>query len=150
MSGNVHEIESNLLDYIEGLLPDERQIHFSTGTKSECFFINPNEMVRLVEDFIETYYSSCVTYEPLFNRVSRYQCINEVYRMFGQDLTGCSEHKAEPLFYEPITLPTNLGLSSNMYFPNNQIEYETNLGNSYYVDHITEMQGYRDEDDNME
>ena len=150
VNGNVHEIELTLLNYLESISPDKRQIHFSTGTKSECFRINPNEMERLVEAFIETRYSSCVTYEPLFNRLSRYQCINEVYRVFKKCMTPCPEQKLEPWFDNSTTIPSNLGLSRNMYFSNNQIEYETDLGDNHFVDNETGMQGYRYEDGSVE
>ena len=51
--GDVHEIETKLLNRVESIFSDRRLLHFSTGSKSECFFLNPNEITYVVEDFIE-------------------------------------------------------------------------------------------------
>ncbi|CAA0113615.1 Uncharacterised protein [BD1-7 clade bacterium] len=126
-SGDVHEIEKKLLGYIEGLPDVERQRHFSTGNKSECFFVSPDEMVGIVECFIERFYGSSVYYEnSLHGGMSRYQ-LND------------SARKEQ----------TSLGLSSSSYFTGNNEVYETDLGDGYFVDHGTGMEGWRDEDGNV-
>lgn len=175
--GDVHEIETKLLNHLESISPNKRLVHFSTGSQSECFFVNPNEMTHIAEAFIEDQYSSCVFYADLPDRpISRYQCQQEVYRRFEKSniLYGLNEsitcpfnenipygfdQNVDPTLSEdaefwldesPAGLPNNLELSCNSYFPGNQIEYETDLGDGYFVDHSTGMHGYRYEDGSVE
>ncbi|HCG7104089.1 TPA: hypothetical protein NJ322_005034 [Vibrio parahaemolyticus] len=143
ISGDVHKIESELLDYIESQQDVERLRHFSTGSKSECFLINPSDMVNLVETFIERNYSSCVTYETLFDGICRYQCDDSVFRMFDNSLASWQRQP-------PTSAPASLGLSQKKYFSGNQVEREADLGDGHFVDFETGMEGYRDEDDNIE
>lgn len=134
--GMVHEIESELLDYIERIERIERQNHFSTGNKSECFLINPYDMTHIVESFIEKEYGSYVTYEThLDGEMSRYQCDDEIYLSFSNNLPETSTKKS-------------LRLSNDQYFTGNKVEYETDLGNGHFVCHITGRQGWRDEEGN--
>ncbi|MGJ7261953.1 hypothetical protein [Morganella morganii] len=149
IDGNVHAIEERLLNYIESLEGVERQNHISTGSKSECFFVNPFIMNGWVEYFIERYYPSSVYYENLINGLSHYQCPEDVYRSFDPDFTPplvlpdwCNEL--------PKSLPSNFNLSKGNYFSSNNVEYEVDLGSGYFLDLETGMQGYRDEDGNVE
>ncbi|EJL6392472.1 hypothetical protein NMR79_003930 [Vibrio vulnificus] len=119
--GDIHKIESELLDYIENQLHVTRLYHRSTGSKSECFELAPDEMVGIVETFIEDHYASSVTYEnALHGYMSRYE--------------RNSENKK----------------SRNSYFSGNNETYETDLGGGHFLDHETGMEGYRDEDGNVE
>ncbi|PLT22447.1 hypothetical protein [Psychrobacter sp. MES7-P7E] len=175
--GDVHEIETKLLNRVESIFSDRRLLHFSTGSKSECFFLNPNEITYVVEDFIEEQYSSCVFYEDLpHTPISRYQCDPHVYRMFEKSNTsfGLGQNSThlfndnmgygvgqniDPSLDEDIEFwhdktptdpPNNLGLSRNNYFSGNQIQHETDLGDGNFVDHSTGMHGYRYEDGSVE
>ncbi|EOW0803197.1 hypothetical protein ACN2MB_004212 [Vibrio parahaemolyticus] len=141
--GNVHQIETELLEYIESQPGIDRLKHFSTGSKSECFHVNPNDMISLVETFIERNYPSCITYETLFDGISRYQCDDNVFRMFNNNLASWQRQP-------PTSAPTSLGLSNKKYFSGNQVEREADLGDGHFVDFETGMQGYRDEDGNIE
>lgn len=151
VNGNVHEIERNLLNYLEFEEGVERQYHFSTGSKSECFLINPLEMSWLVESFIERHYSSCVAYETLYDGISRYQCPSQTFWIFDPEFKNYQESDL-PSWCDQDIAPTsdNLNLSYNQYFTGNQVEYETDLGNGYFIDHETGMEGYRDEDGNID
>lgn len=145
--GDVHEIEYNLLTHLESQPDIQRVIHFSTGSKSECFLVHPEDVTNLVESFIERHYSSCVTYEILFDGISRYQCADWVYRKFERYQKPSLELPSwceEP----PAPLPSNLSLSAGNYFTGNQIECEADLGGGYFVDFESGLQGYRDEDGN--
>lgn len=175
--GDVHEIETKLLNHLELIFPNRRQPHFSTGSQSECFLVNPNEMTYMVEAFIEDQYSSCVCYEDLpFRPISRYQCDPEVYRMFEKSNTsyGLDQHSTNPpneniaygfeqnidpsfgedtefwLDKPPTDPPNNLGLSRNNYFSGNQIEHETDLGGGLFLDHSTGRQYYVHENGTVE
>ncbi len=44
IDGDVHEIESNLLVYLESQPGVKRIRHLSTGSKSECFSVHPEEV----------------------------------------------------------------------------------------------------------
>lgn len=137
--GLVHEIESKLLDYLDAIADIERQYHFSTGNKSECFFINPFDMAYIVEEFIKKYYSSYVTYEnTLDGEISRYQCDDDLYWGFDPSLNSV-----------PANFPkNNLGLSEKKYFTGNTVTCETDLGDGHFHCHRTNRQGWRDEDGN--
>lgn len=177
VKGDVHEIETKLLNHLEFIFPNRRQPHFSTGSQSECFLVNPNEMTYVVEAFIEDQYSSCVRYEYLpFRPISRYQCDPYIYRMFEKSNTSSGlgqnsihsfngnmaygfEQNIKPSLDEdkefwhdkpPNYPPNNLGLSRKNYFSGNQIEHETDLGDGYFLDHDTGMQFYRHEDGTQE
>lgn len=141
VNGDVHQIESNLLGYLESLPNVERLNHFSTGSKSECFLLNPYDMNYLVESFLNINHSSCVPFDNLINEMSRYQCDNTVYEMFITPPGSNQQQKA---------IPHNLSLSSSHYFTGNQVEHEADLGNGYFVDFETGRQGYRDEYGNIE
>ncbi|WP_345870879.1 hypothetical protein [Shewanella algae] len=147
--GDVHKIEEELLNHIESLDNTLRINHISTGSKSECFRVNPVKMIYLVESFIENNYKSSVYYDNLTNGLSRYQCDDQLYRLFDHD--SVSSCKMFEWFNEPEkTLPDNLNLSKNNYFTGNKVEYEINLGSGYFLDYKSGMQGYRDEDGNIE
>ncbi|HIF9180789.1 TPA: hypothetical protein ACX6QL_001841 [Photobacterium damselae] len=119
--GNVHEIESNLLKYLESE-GFERIVHFSTGNKSECFWQNPDYMEGIVEDFIERNYGSCVSYEnSLHGYMSRYQCRDDIRRFYVDETHPPSK-----------TQPNTLNQSS--YFTGNQEIYEIDLGDGHYLD----------------
>lgn len=126
-NGNVHKIELELLEHIENLPNVERQIHLSTGSKSECFLVSPSEMVSIVECFMERFYPSSVHYEnSLHGGMSRYE-----------------------LNKKAIKENASLGLSSSSYFSGNNEVYESDLGDGRFIDHETGMEGYRDEDGNI-
>lgn len=146
---NVHAIEESLLNYIESLEGVVRQNHISTGSKSECFFVNPFIISNLAESFIERYFPSSVYYESLVNGLSRYECPEDVYRSFDPDFTPplvmpdwCNE--------PPKSLPDNFNLSKDNYFTGNNVENEVDLGDGVFIDLETGMQGYRDENGNVE
>ncbi|QLR79525.1 hypothetical protein HV336_22815 [Citrobacter freundii] len=149
ISGDVHKIEEELLNYIESLDDVVRQNHISTGSKSECFFVNPFVMSCLVESFIENDYPSSVYYDNLSNGLMRYQCDNQLYRLF--DPYPASSLDISDWFDKPKkTLPDNLKLSKRKYFSGNKVEHEVDLGHGYFLDLATGMQGYRDENGNIE
>ncbi len=145
MSGDVHEIESMLKIHLGNLPGVEVINHFSTGTASECFLVNPKHMTDLVESFINAFYSSSVAFEPLTNQLQRFEVEYDVfdqYKQYDQNL---------PPWCQVSTLPPkNLNMTGNKYFPGNLVEYESDLGDGYFVDNETGMQGYRDEDGNVE
>ncbi|WP_414618480.1 hypothetical protein [Serratia liquefaciens] len=148
INGDVHEIEENLLNHVECLDGIVRQKHISTGSNSECFFVNPFEMSFLVESFIERNYPSSVYYD-LVDGLIRYQCDGRVYRYFDPYPTPTLD--IPDWFNEPKTpLPENLNLSKSNYFPGNNIVHEIDLGGGVFLDIATGMQGYRDEDGNVE
>ncbi|ANW40357.1 hypothetical protein K3E25_002887 [Escherichia coli] len=147
IDGDVHEIESNLLVYLESQPGVKRIRHLSTGSKSECFSVHPEEVACLVESFINNHYPSCVTHEFLFDGISRYQCPKDLYNNFNRHQKP--DEKLPSWCEEPSThLPNNLNMSSEKYFTSNQVEHEADLGNGYFVDYLTGLQGYRDEDGN--
>lgn len=122
--GNVHEIEKNLLSYLSEQPNLGRLVHFSTGNLSECFWLNPEQMTYLVEDFIERNYGSCVTYEnSLHGYMSRYQCRDDIRRYY---------ESTKPQSFSS-TPPSN-SLNSSNYFTGNQEEYEIDLGGGHYLD----------------
>lgn len=124
VQGNVHEIESRLLEYLSTKPDLERFVHFSTGNLSECFRIKPNQMTFLAEEFIDKYYCSCVTYEnSLHGDMSRYQCRDDIFRYYD-------DYKNQSL--NPMPQPNNLRAID--YFSGNQEEYEIDLGDGYYLD----------------
>ncbi|EKF9596149.1 hypothetical protein ACUY0R_003640 [Vibrio cholerae] len=121
--GNVHEIESHLLNYLESI-GFERIVHFSTRSKSECFWLNPDYMEDVVEDFIQRYYGSCVTYEnSLHGYMSRYQCRDDIKAFYSYDGNHQLPNKPQP---------NTLNRSS--YFTGNQEIYEIDLGDGHYID----------------
>lgn len=120
--GNVHEIEKDLHKYLEKHCFINRQLHFSTGSKSECYELNPDEMTFLVEDFISNNYGSCVTYEnDLHGEMSRYLCCSKIQQRYRDTFKS----------YEPNS---SLFLNKNTYFPGNKEEYELDLGSGHYQD----------------
>lgn len=138
-SGNVHAIESELLRYLEFMLPGQRLPHFSTGSISECFWTNPNYMVGLVENFIEQNYGPSVTYENAQGgAMSRYQCPGNIYNRYDPRF-----NYIWPVNRSSIEVP-NLSMSASQYVTGNQVEYEIDLGDGYYFDHDTCTQRYRD------
>jgi hypothetical protein len=122
--GNVHEIESKLLDYLNAVPDLERLIHFSTGNLSECFRLSPEQMTFLVEDFIGNNYGSNVTYEnSLHGDMSRYQCRDDIRSYYNE-----SNHQVFS------AIPQSNTLKSSNYFTGNQEVYEIDLGNGHYLD----------------
>lgn len=147
--GNVHEIEEKLLSHIERLDDVIRINHISTGSKSECFHVNPFIMSCYVESFIERDYSSSVYYDNLCNGLSRYQCDNQLYSSF-EPFTVPYFNTADWCDEPEKPLPRNLNLSKENYFSGNKVESEIDLGNGYFLDLETGMQGYRDDEGNVE
>lgn len=134
--GSVHEIELKLLKHIESKHGLKRISHFSTGNPSECFYLNPDEMTYLVEQFIQNEFGSCVTYENcLHGEMSRYQCNDDIRRNFQDDGTP----KPTPF----MSKPSSLGRGS--YFTGNQETYEIDLGDGHYLDVASGREMYRDE-----
>lgn len=130
--GSVHEIESRVLKYLEVDCGLERIPHFSTGSPSECFYLNPEETICLVEDFIQDKFGSCVVYEnTLHGGMSRYQCCDDIRRYFRGD---------------SVFKPRHLSLRKNNYFTGNQEAYEVNLGDDCYMDVASGMIIYREDD----
>lgn len=146
---DVHSIEFNLLNHLESLYAFERQNHFSTGSQSECFRLNPFDMSCLVESFIEQNYRSSVCYENLTNSLSRYQCDVGVYQSFAPNLVP-SLDLPEWVMQPQASFPSNLNLSRENYFTGNKVEFETDLGDGRFVDHETGMEFDRDDDGNVE
>lgn len=122
--GDVHEIESNLLEYLDAKPDLERLIHFSTGNLSECFRLNPEQMTFLVEDFIENNYDSCVTYEnSLHGDMSRYQCRDDIRHYYGNTKLQSFS-----------SVPRSNTLRSSNYFTGNKEVYEIDLDDGHYLD----------------
>ena len=122
--GNVHEIESRLLEYLESEPSFERMVHFSTGNRSECFRLNPEQMTNLVENFIEENYGSCVTYvNSLHGNMSGYQCRDDIRRYYDD---------VRPQSFSGV--PQSNTLNSSNYFTGNQEVYEIDLGGGHYLD----------------
>ncbi|WP_000063992.1 hypothetical protein [Vibrio mimicus] len=143
VNGNVGDIETDLIErYLDSECGIDREVHFSTGSKTECFLLNPDEMSGIVEYFLDRNYPGAVESESLFDGLRRYQCPYEVYRRFQSNLNS-SLNSNKPL-------PTHLRMTRDKYFPSNQVQYEEDLGGGHFVDFETGMQGYRDEDGNIE
>lgn len=150
ISGDVHKIELELFDYIEQTYGYKRIIHTSTGSKSECFLLNPYKMEKLVELFIKTYYPSSVSYDLVSGEVSRYQCPPDFYRLFKPQASNTFGQKPNPCFDVP-TAPSSqsLDMSKDKYFIGNQAEHEIDLGDGFFLDLDSLRQGYRDEKGNI-
>lgn len=136
--GNVKTIEQALLRYLVQEYRLQREAHFSTGSESECFLVGPDEMMGLVEDFIESRYSSSVTYENgTHGGMSRYLCDADIRRKFQrQDFLSRLQ-------------PRELG--SGSYFTSNQEVYEVDLGGGIYQDLSSgEIRDRADEEDEYE
>ncbi|MDF4818416.1 GIY-YIG nuclease family protein [Vibrio parahaemolyticus] len=134
--GDVHEIESKLLKDLEHQ-GYERISHFSTGNKSECFWLNPDEMEGLVEDFIERNYGSCVTYEnSLHGYMSRYQCRDDIRRFYDDEVNQSFSN-----------IPQSNALNCSSYFTGNREVYEIDLGNGYYLDLSSSVIKHVDDDE---
>lgn len=142
MSDDVDDIESALLKHLEFRCGYERQIHLSTGRKSECFSINPYEMERVVESFIMTHYPLDVRLDSLYGGISRVQCQDIIYETYKPQVDQWFHLPAPPL-------PQSLGMSKDKYFTGNQVKHEEDLSNGHFVDIETGMQGYRDEEGNI-
>lgn len=122
--GNVHEIESELLNHLEGVHGLTRMAHFSTGNPSECFRLNPEQMTYLVEQFIQDNYGSCVTYEnSLHGDMSRYQCRGDIRRFYDN-----VQHQSLS------SVPQSGSLNASSYVTGNQEIYEIDLGDGHYLD----------------
>ena len=81
-----------------------------------------------------------MTYEnTLDGEISRYQYDDDLYWRF------------DPVLHSvPNVFPNNnLGLSEKQYFTGNTVIYETDLGDSNFHCHLTNRQGWRDEDGNV-
>lgn len=134
---DVHSIEKELLSYLTFDCKLVRLPHISTGTQSECFALNPDEMTGLVESFIEESFGSCVTYEnSLHGWMSRYQCDKQIVRFYQQSEPSLSSFK----------IPSSLDRKASSYFTGNQEEYTIPLGGGYYLDLSTGIQRHIDDD----
>lgn len=150
ISGDVGKIELELLNYIEQIYGHERIRHISTGNQTECFSINPYELVQLVESFIREYYSSSVAYDHISGEISRYQCETGFYQLFKPQLSDTVGQESNQWFDVPVApLPQSLEMSKDKYFTGNQAEHEAGLGDNLFVDFESGMQGYRDEEGNI-
>ncbi|MEH6729281.1 MAG: hypothetical protein V7726_01670 [Pseudoalteromonas distincta] len=130
LRGNVHQIEKELLDYLVSECGLERIHHVGTLTHSECFYFTPEEMVNLVENFIDRYYSSSVTYEnSLHGGMSRY---------------------LSPIVLNNYLMRPAFPINKRSYFTGNQEVYETDLGDGLFLDHSTGQQFYREDEDEDE
>lgn len=149
MRDDVRDIESKLLEHLEYKCGYERQTHLSTGSKSECFSINPYEMEQVVESFLMACYPLSVEFDPLYGGISRIQCEDSVYKTFKPQV-GFSDPELDQWVYSlALPLPQNLGMSKDKYFTGNQTKHEEDLSNGHFFDFATGMQGYRDEDGNI-
>lgn len=136
--GDVRAIERALLRYLVEECRLQREAHFSTGSESECFLIAPDEMMGLVEGFIESRYGSSVTYEnSTHGDMSRYLCDADIRRKFQrQDFSSRLEPRA-------------LGLGG--YSTGNKEVYEIDLGGGIYLDLSSgEQRDRADEEDEDE
>lgn len=134
--GDVHKIESELLGYLERECGLMRIAHFSTGSPSECFWVNPSQMTYLVEEFIGKKYGSCVTYEnSLHGEMSRYQCRGDIVLFFDNDANQSGLGVAGA---------NRLNMAS--YFTGNQEVYEIDLGGGHYLDVATGLIKHVDDD----
>lgn len=148
VENNVHEIESKLLNFLDKEC--EREYHYSTGSKSECFIINPYTMSYLVESFIKHKYPSSVRNESITGELSRYQCPNEIYNKYYKNASEDQFPSELPKNKHQNPFPTNLRCNKNFYYSNNMLKFEEDLGDGYFVDLETGMHGYRDEEGNVE
>lgn len=149
MNDDVDNIESNLLKHLEYSCDYNREIHLSTGRKSECFSVNPYEMERIVESFIMTYYPLSVELDSLSRGIKRVQCEGVVYETFKPQAEFLDSNSNLWVHSSAPSLPQSLGMSKNKYFTGNQTKYEEDLSNGYFFDFELGMQGYRDEEGNI-
>ena len=136
--GDVRVIEKALLKYLVQECRLRREVHFSTGSESECFLIGPDEMMGIVEGFIESRHGSSVTYEnSTHGDMSRYLCDADIRRKFQrQDFSSRLESR-------------ELGLGG--YFTGNKEVYEVDLGGGIYQDLSSgEIRDRADEEDEDE
>lgn len=134
--GDVHKIESELLEYLERECGLMRIAHFSTGSPSECFWVNPSQMTYLVKEFIGKKYGSCVTYEnSLHGEMSRYQCRGDIVLFFDNDAAQSG-----------LGVPGVNRLNRASYFTGNQEVYEIDLGGGHYLDVATGLIKHVDDD----
>lgn len=138
VSGNVHEIESKLLDHIQNFHGYQALRHFSTSGISECFAENPDAMTGIVEDFIERYYGSSVQYEnELHGYMSRYRCDSDISHYI---------QNFHPIL-NPIPQPQSRTLTRADYRTGNQEVYEVDLGCGIYVEAASGMQFSHDDNE---
>lgn len=148
--GNVHEIESHLLDLISNEDNIIRQVHYSTGSESECFSMNPINISGLVEYFIERYYPGCVYFDNLTDSLSRYQCVENVYKNFDRKFTQPADLNDWFNLPDAPPIPDNLNLTKRKYFTGNQVKREEDLGHGYFLDYESGREGFRHEDGSVE
>lgn len=122
IKGDVHKIESDLLQHLTTEQELERLRHMSTGRPSECFRLNPDEMAGIVEVFIDAYYPECVRYEHTTHGfMSRYECNQSIQSFFVHDDSA------------PETI-SHLKMTRDKYFTGNHEKYEIELDNGVYMD----------------
>ncbi|WP_219811940.1 hypothetical protein [Vibrio jasicida] len=125
--GDIHQIERQLLNFIVQEHKLERIQHIGTQTDSECFYFAPDEMVGIVEQFIERYYPSSVTYETtLHGFMSRY---------------------VSPFVTNNYPMRQTIPIRRDDYRTGNQEIYEIDLGNGYFLDISSGQEFYREDED---
>ncbi|EGC7113130.1 GIY-YIG nuclease family protein [Salmonella enterica] len=134
---DVVKIEKELHDHLVNTCKYQRLTHFSTGSESECYAVNPDEITDAVENFIERYYGSCVTYEnQLHGWMSRFQCDHQMMRRYQQPDNSKNID----------TIPTSLSRTETSYFTGNEEEYIIDLGDGHYQDISTGLFKHIDDD----
>jgi hypothetical protein len=127
--GDIHQIERQLLYFIVDECKLARIAHVGTQTDSECFYLAPDEMVGIVECFIERYYASSVTYEnTLHGNMSRY---------------------VSPFVMNNYPMRSSIPIKREDYYTGNQEIYEVDLGNSSFLDISTGREFYREDEDDF-
>ena len=128
VQGSVHQIEDELKKHLNSFPDIEREDHFSTGNESECFLISPEHMCNIVKNFFDRYYCQSVQFNSLTDDYSAFQSQLAVNTNDAIDHLGMNKHK---------------------YFSDNQVKFETDLGNGHFLDNETGKEGYRDEEGNV-
>jgi len=115
---NVHNVESDLLSFIESESTEKRQIHFSTGRKSECFNINPHDMMDIVQYFLDI--NGLLEFDNKTDQLMRYECDREVFDFLNVNYEKNYEVPEWSLSI-PISRPENLSRKKSHYFSGNKI-----------------------------
>jgi hypothetical protein len=124
LRGDVRTIERDLKILLRKLPNIENISHFSTGSESEVFKLDPDLMTYIVEEFIRNNYSSCVTYQNnTTGDMSRFLCPPEL-QMFIEQRRG----------HPNQTYNGQQSLDKPDYFTGNQEVHEIDLGNGHIQD----------------
>lgn len=127
----VHQIERNLLFELDEKIGYLRIFHQSTGSKSECFDVNPREMENLVEEFLKRHYRECLFYNSIYGDYSSYQYPGNIDNLRPQ-----------------VGVCNNRKITRKDYFPDNTRPDQIDLGSGYVLDLHRNREVYIDEEGN--